>query len=154
MKIRRAAVNAMLDHARNELPNECCGFLLGTQDTIEEATRATNLTPSPTRYQADPRDHFAVIRRTRREGLTVVGTYHSHPATHAVPSSSDLEHATYAKYLYVIVSLSKAPAADQIGAYRLAGQGFERVDLVVQETSESLAKTAGRAPDLNCGPSR
>ena len=130
MQIHRAAVGAMLDHARDALPNECCGFLLGTTATIEEVTRATNLTPSPHQYQVDPRDHFAVIRQARQEGRTVVGVYHSHPSAPAVPSASDLEHATYAEYLYVIVSVVEAPAAEEIRAYRLVSQQFERVDLV------------------------
>ena len=133
MQIRRAAVSAMLDHARDALPNECCGFLLGGSATIEEATRATNLTPSPHRYQTDPRDHFAVIRRARREGRAVVGVYHSHPSAPAVPSGTDLEHATYAEYLYVIVSLTGVPVAAEVRAYRLVSERFERVDLVVTE---------------------
>ena len=130
MRIRRAAVGAMLDHARDALPNECCGFLLGTTATIEEVARATNLTPSPHQYQVDPHDHFAVIRRARQEDRTVIGVYHSHPSAPAVPSASDLEHATYAEYLYVIVSLVEAPLAEEIRAYRLVCQQFERVDLV------------------------
>ena len=131
MQIRLAAVGAMLDHARDALPNECCGFLLGTTATIEEVTRATNLTPSPYQYQVDPRDHFEVIRRVRQEGRTVVGVYHSHPNAPAVPSASDLAHATYAEYLYAIVSLVDAPMADGVRAYRLVSQQFERVNLVV-----------------------
>lgn len=130
MRIRRAAVGVMLDHARDALPNECCGFLLGTTATIEEVARATNLTPSPHQYQVDPRDHFAVIRRARQEGRTVIGVYHSHPSAPAVPSASDLKHATYAEYLYVIVSLVDVPPAEEIRAYRLVCQQFERVDLV------------------------
>ena len=130
MRICRTAVSGMLEHARDALPNECCGFLLGGADRVEEITRATNLTPSPHRYEADPRDHFAVIRRARREGRTVVGVYHSHPNAPAVPSASDLEQAAYAEYLYVIVSLMEEPAAEEIRAYRLVSQQFERVDLV------------------------
>jgi len=133
MKIRRAAVSAMLEHARNDQPNECCGFLLGTLDTIEEVTRATNLTPSPNRYQADPRDHFGVIRQARREGSSVLGVYHSHPAAPPVPSASDLTHATYVEYVYVIVSLLQAPVVDQIQAYRLTGGQFKPVELVVED---------------------
>jgi len=129
----------MLEHARDELPNECCGFLLGTSDRIEQVTRATNLTPRPSWYEVDPRDHFAVIRRSRREGRIVVGVYHSHPNAPAIPSASDLKRATYAEYLYVIVSLMAEPAADEIRAYRLIRQQFERVDLVTSVTSEPVA---------------
>ena len=141
MRICRQAVTGMLEHARGELPNECCGFLLGTSDRIEEATRATNLTPSPHRYEVDPRDHFAVIRRARREGRTVVGVYHSHPNAPAIPSVSDLERATSAEYLYVIVSLTAEPAAEEIQAYRIVRQQFERVDLVTGVASESVGET-------------
>lgn len=133
MKIRRAAVDTMLDHAQDALPNECCGFLLGPPDTIEEATRATNVSPSPHRYEVDPRDHFEAIRRARRERRAVTGVYHSHPSAPAVPSSVDLAEATYPEYLYVIVSLLTEPAGDQIAAYRLGDRRFERVELVVSE---------------------
>lgn len=140
MKIRRAAVSAMLDHALDALPNECCGFLLGTPDTIEEATRATNVTPSPHRYEVDPRDHFEAIRRARRERRTITGVYHSHPSAPAVPSSSDLAEAAYAEYLYVIVSPLMEPADDQVGAYRLRDRRFERVELVMSEPTHEGEK--------------
>ena len=145
----------MLDHARADAPNECCGFLLGATDTILEATPATNLTPSPTRYRVDPRDHFAVIRRARTEGLTVVGTYHSHPATAAVPSASDLAEATYPEYLCVIVSLLEMTSTDQIRAFRLDRGQFERVRLVFEEcgTGEGSAETV-RPSELDGRPSR
>lgn len=123
----------MLHHARTDAPNECCGFLLSAGDTILEATRATNLTPSPTRYRIDPRDHFAVIRRARAEGLTVVGTYHSHPAGPAVPSGSDIAEASYLEYLWVIVSLLETTWVDQIGAFRLDHGRVERVTLSLKD---------------------
>ena len=145
----------MLDHARADAPNECCGFLLSAADTILEATPATNLTPSPTRYRVDPRDHFAVIRRARTEGLTVVGTYHSHPATPAVPSASDLAEATYPEYLCVIVSLLEMTSIDQIGAFRLDRGQFQRVTLVFEEcgTGKDSAE-AVRTSDHDARPSR
>ena len=136
MMIRRAAVNAMLNHAGDALPNECCGLLLGTPGTIEEATRATNVSPSPHRYELDPRDHFEAIRRARRERRAIAGVYHSHPSAPAVPSLVDLAEATYPEYLYVIVSLLPEPAGDQIAAYRLGDQRFERVGLVVSEAGD------------------
>jgi proteasome lid subunit RPN8/RPN11 len=64
----------------------------------------------------------------------VVGVYHSHPSAPAVPSSTDLEHATSAEYLYVIVSLAGERVGDEVRAYRLVGERFERVDLVVIES--------------------
>lgn len=129
MLICRSAVEDILDHARYEAPNECCGFLLGGRETIEEGVRARSLTPSPNRYLVDPRDHFAVIRRARIKGCCVVGTYHSHPTSVAIPSAVDMEQANYEEYLYVIVSLLTNPNGGPIGAFRLVRGEFQRVDL-------------------------
>jgi proteasome lid subunit RPN8/RPN11 len=129
MLICRSAVEDMVDHARHEAPNECCGFLLGGRETIEEGVRANNLTPTPNRYLVDPRDHFAVIRQARIRGCIVVGTYHSHPTSVAIPSAVDLEQASSTGYLYVIVSLLTNPDGGPIGAFRFVRGGFERVHL-------------------------
>ena len=48
-----------------DLPNECCGLLLGTAEMIEDAARARNTKRSRTRFQVEPADHFAAIRRAR-----------------------------------------------------------------------------------------
>ena len=129
MLIYRSAVEDMLDHARHEAPNECCGFLLGDRETIEKVVRAKNLTPSPNRYLVDPRDHFAVIRQARIRGCSVVGTYHSHPTSVAIPSAVDREQVNYTKYLYVIVSLLTNPGGGPIGAFRFVRGEFQRVIL-------------------------
>lgn len=116
-------------HARAELPNECCGLLIGSGDQIARVARARNLRPSPTRYLIDPEDHFAAIRAARAEGLEVVGAYHSHPGAPPVPSATDLAEATDRHHLYVIVSPT-AEAPPEVRAFRLTGAGFEPVELV------------------------
>ena len=128
MRIRQVVVDAIIDHASETAPAECCGLLIGTVDGIEDFRRARNLDARPTRYRVDPADHFAAIRHARRVGWEVVGAYHSHPATRAVPSPSDLREATYAGYLYVIVSLSAHRGAGVEG-YRLHPGGYDRVPL-------------------------
>ena len=129
MLIYRRAVEDILEHARQEEPNECCGFLLGRRAIVEEGVRARNLTPSPNRYQIDPRDHFAVIRRTRVEGSSVVGIYHSHPNSAAIPSAVDLEQINYTDYVYVIVSLLTTSDGDPIGAFRFVRGKFQKIAL-------------------------
>ena len=129
MLIYRSVVKGMLEHARQAAPNECCGFLLGGRAIIEEGVRARNLTPSPNRYQIDPRDHFAVIRRARIEGCSVVGTYHSHPSSVAVPSAVDLEQVNYTEYLYVIVSLLTRSDGTSVGAFRFVQGQFKKIAL-------------------------
>ena len=69
MLIYRSVVKGMLEHARQAAPNECCGLLLGGRAIIEEGVRARNLTPSPNRYQIDPRD---ILQSFAGQGLKVV----------------------------------------------------------------------------------
>ena len=65
-----------------------------------------NLDAAPTRYLIHPVDHFRAIRGARADGLEVVGAYHSHPASAAIPSATDIAEATSgADFVYLIVSL-------------------------------------------------
>ena len=115
-------------HAQAALPDECCGLLIGTTVRIDAARASRNLERSPTRFLIDPRDHFAALREARASGRRVVGVYHSHPSTSSTPSQSDVAEASYAEYLYVIVSLRAARA--DVRMYRLEGPAFREESLV------------------------
>jgi proteasome lid subunit RPN8/RPN11 len=129
MDLRRAALDAIVDHARRDAPNECCGLLIGSEHRIDEAVPARNARSSPTRYEVDPSDHFAVIRRVRREGRAVVGAYHSHVLAPPVPSPTDVAEAYDEQLLHVIVSLQNPPDAE-VRAYRIRNGNFHEVPLV------------------------
>ena len=68
MVILQSAIDAIVAHARESAPDECCGLLVGTGDRIDEAVRARNLERGPTRYRIDPRDHIALSKRLRGSG--------------------------------------------------------------------------------------
>lgn len=118
----------MTAHARAEAPNECCGLLLGTEAEIDEAVRVRNALQSPTRFYLDPADHFEAIRRARRTGRLVRGSYHSHPNGPSRPSETDAEQLDDPDMLLVIVSL--ATPAPSIEAFRWTDGNFARIDLV------------------------
>jgi [CysO sulfur-carrier protein]-S-L-cysteine hydrolase len=129
VRVLNTAREAMIAHAREDAPLECCGLLLGAPGVVEEAVRARNLRRSQTAYLVDPADHFAAIRRARKEGRTIVGAYHSHPRSPAVPSPVDLQEATFPEFLYVIVSLAD-PRAPDVRGYRLTRDAFIPATLV------------------------
>ena len=56
MRISRDLVDEMVAHAREDLPNECCGIVSTSDGTAVQVFRATNATPSPVRFEIDPRD--------------------------------------------------------------------------------------------------
>jgi proteasome lid subunit RPN8/RPN11 len=122
--VRRAALDAVVSHARETAPAECCGVLLGALEAVMDARPARNLATDPNRFLIDPKDHIDARREARGRGLDVVGFYHSHPHSAAVPSPADLEEASYPDHLYLIVGL--ASEQPEVRLYRLtAGAYFE-----------------------------
>jgi proteasome lid subunit RPN8/RPN11 len=109
VKCGARARSAIIEHAREADPAECCGILLGTAGEIVEAVRVRNIAESPTRYVLDPAEHIAVRRQARTRGLAELGFYHSHPKTAAEPSATDIAEAAYPGYLFMIVSLLTEP---------------------------------------------
>ena len=128
LTIRRAAADAIRRHAADDLPNECCGLLIGGARSVERALRARNLRPSPNRYLIDPAHHCAALRAARASGLQVVGVYHSHPAGPLRPSAVDRREASYREFVYLIVSpRAAARGAADLAAYRLAADDFQEI---------------------------
>jgi [CysO sulfur-carrier protein]-S-L-cysteine hydrolase len=117
VRILQSVIDALVDHARRDSPIECCGLLAARDGVIDESIPTRNLKASPVVFLIDPADHFAALKRTRAEGREIVGAYHSHPRSPAVPSATDLAEAHYEEFLYVIVSL--AGAEPEVRAFRL-----------------------------------
>jgi proteasome lid subunit RPN8/RPN11 len=109
MRLSQAAHADIIAHARAAKPAECCGLLVGTSGSVTEAVPARNLADLPTRFLIDPQDHINAIRDARVRGLEVLGFYHSHPHSPAVPSETDRAEAGYPDHLYLIASLASEP---------------------------------------------
>ena len=120
VEIPERLLDAIRAHARAELPNECCGLLIGSALTIDHVFPARNLEASPTSYRIDPVDHFSAIKSARAAGRSVIGAYHSHPTTPPAPSPRDRAEASFPDFVYLIVSLAETDNVDSIRAYRLA----------------------------------
>ena len=103
--------------AETAYPHEGCGLMGGANDG--DARRVTRLVPvlnarsdSPrNRYLIEPDDFLRAQRALDRDGLEVVGVYHSHPDHPARPSAFDEEQA-WPRLSYIIVSVARGAAAD------------------------------------------
>ena len=128
MKIRQAIFDQIVAHAVEERPNECCGLLIGTEEIVEDAVRARNVRRSPTRFQVEPADHFAALRRARTSGREVIGAYHSHPNGPSGPSDTDRARLTDPSMFHIIVSL--AHGTRTVRAFRLSDGNVSPLELV------------------------
>jgi proteasome lid subunit RPN8/RPN11 len=127
MQIRQAVLDEIVAHARAQAPLECCGLLIGSGELVDECHPTRNLRESAVRFEIDPAGHFAAIRKARSSNRTIVGAYHSHPASPAVPSETDIREANDSTLLHLIVSL----AGDEpvIRAYRINQGRVEEVSV-------------------------
>lgn len=106
MKITRETYDAIVAQARAELPDESCGYLLGVDDTASVNYPMTNIDHSSEHFSFDPAEQFAAIRYARKQGLKVIGNWHSHPSSPSRPSQEDLRLANDPRIAYFIMSLA------------------------------------------------
>lgn len=103
-----ALADALRREAALAAPRECCGLVEGRRAqglfTIQALHRAANLSDEADRFEIDPRDHIAAVKRARAKGLRIVGCYHSHPHGEARPSAADLAGAGEEDFLWLIVA--------------------------------------------------
>lgn len=111
-----------------EYPNEACGLLVGRSDGREvdvcSTLRARNicLHEGRDRYAIDPDSVHAADIAARRQGLDVVGVWHTHPDHAARPSEQDRLEA-WAGWSYVIISVG-CEGVGEIRSWRLSGPNF------------------------------
>lgn len=108
IQFRREHLEAMIAHAREVAPAECCGLVGGT-DAAHASTlyRLRNVTENPElAYEAAPEDLFHAQRQMRERGEDLLAIYHSHPrAAEPRPSETDVNLAYYPSATYLIIGL-------------------------------------------------
>jgi proteasome lid subunit RPN8/RPN11 len=107
LAISRAHLDAMIDQARRERPRECCGLLAGRDAEVLGIIQTTNADDSTTSFRVDPLELLRAFEGIDHAGLELVGIYHSHPASPARMSETDLRYAPgYPDATHVIISLA------------------------------------------------
>ena len=131
-------LQAIVAHALQDAPDECCGLLIGAAPEgepaglIDEAVRATNLERSPTRFRIDPAEQVKLQKRLRGTGRAIAGAYHSHTRSPAVPSESDLQEAYYPEFVYLIVSVAR-PLDPELRAWRIQDGTAAEIELATMD---------------------
>lgn len=92
-------------HCTTGLPNEACGFLGGKDGVVSKLYLMTNAAASPVFYRPDDREMLSALNDMDDNGLDVSSIFHSHVATRAYPSPTDIREAHYPEAVFLIVSL-------------------------------------------------
>jgi proteasome lid subunit RPN8/RPN11 len=134
-------IGEMIAHAYQDLPNECCGIVAGKDGVATKLYRTRNSEASPFRYNIDPEDLLRLSREMDAEDWQVFVIYHSHVASDAYPSPTDVRLSQWGGSdppidlfpgaYYALVSL-KDRTAPIVRAYRIEG------GVVTEETIEAV----------------
>jgi proteasome lid subunit RPN8/RPN11 len=106
LTISQELVDKMIAHARADHPDEACGVIAGPEgsDTPVRFVPMENAERSPTFYRFDSMEQFRVWREMDDRDEEPVVIYHSHTATEAYPSRTDISYASEPNAHYVLVS--------------------------------------------------
>ena len=125
MKLPKAVADAIIAHALEADPNECCGILAGDAGRVVHHYRMTNVEQSPYRYSMDGKELFTVLKELDDNGWELLAIYHSHTHSPAYPSATDVRRVTWPDAHYLLASLMDKANPDLRGFLIVDGQVTE-----------------------------
>lgn len=141
VSISREIRDGIADHARREVPNEACGIVVGDRAPVDGGSALRwvplrNQLASPYRYAIDPEDLLRLTIETDDADEVFWAIVHSHVASPARPSPTDLRESHYPDALYLLVSLDPSEAdaatgAESVRAWRIVDGGVHEVELAI-----------------------
>jgi proteasome lid subunit RPN8/RPN11 len=141
LTITQATYDAIVAHAKRDHPDEACGIVAGPEgsDRPERIVEMVNAAGSPTFYEFDSTDLLQLYKEMDANDEEPVVVYHSHTATEAYPSVTDVKLAGEPNAHYVLVSTREHGNDDgpvEFRSYRIVdGQITEEEIQVVAELS-------------------
>jgi proteasome lid subunit RPN8/RPN11 len=136
LALSASAFAGVIEHARREAPNECCGLLAGRiadgVGTVSARFEIRNDAASTSEYETNARDMFDAFRAMRERGLELLAIYHSHPTSAPVPSQRDIDRNTYGdSVVHLIVGVvNREP---EVRAWWLGETSIREAGLLVAE---------------------
>ena len=141
LRIPVQIVDAIVAHARADHPDEACGIVAGPigSDRPSRVVQMTNAERSPTFYRFDSGEQLRLYRQLDAADEEMVVVYHSHTATEAYPSRTDISYAGEPQAHYVLAS-TREPDSQEFRSFRI-------IDGVVTEEDVEIIP-AGRDVEL------
>lgn len=138
LKIKQSLVDAIVAHARADHPDEACGVIAGPagSDRPERFIPMINAARSPTFYEFESSDLLKLYREFDANDEDPVVIYHSHTATEAYPSRTDVSYASEPFAHYVLVSTRET--GNEAGPYEF--RSYRIIDGVIEEENVEITE--------------
>lgn len=118
LEITRDVYDAVVAHARRDHPDEACGMLARTESGETRVIEMLNIARSPTFYEMDSLEVLRTLRELDDRDEELYAIYHSHTATEAYPSRTDVSIAGFPEAHYVLVS-TREPDSVEFRSFRI-----------------------------------
>ena len=128
LKLKKSDYQKIVEYCKNIFPNEACGLLAGTTEnevatisnssvnyeivypktiikTITKIYLLSNMDASSNHYSMNPEEQLKAVKDARKNGAEIIGSFHSHPNSPAIPSAEDKRLAYNPDMEYLILSL-------------------------------------------------
>jgi proteasome lid subunit RPN8/RPN11 len=141
MKLKQADLDGISAHGKRGYPHEVCGVFLGrpgagrAERVVEMVNRETE--QPKIRYQIAPEDLLKLQREAGRDGLEIIGFYHTHPDHPPRPSETDrrvaaggLSDGVY--HMVMAVERGERTHLETVWIFRDALQAFEPEPLEIE----------------------
>ncbi len=136
LNISQVLIDQMVAHSRKDHPDEACGVIAGPagSDTPTRFIPMVNAARSPTFYEFDSADLLKLYRELDSNDEDPVVIYHSHTATEAYPSRTDVAYAAEPFAHYVLISTRETGNQDgphEIRSYRIVDGVITEEEIVI-----------------------
>ncbi|HEV7400707.1 MAG TPA: M67 family metallopeptidase [Solirubrobacterales bacterium] len=132
MRMPQTLIDEMVAHAREDLPNECCGMVGGVEGEASVVIPVVNSAASPLRFEMDPQGQYNALKAIEDDGKEMLAIYHSHTKSAAYPSQTDVNQAVnWPDAIYLIVSL-RDEDAPEVKGYWLKDLAIADAELIVE----------------------
>jgi len=151
LTIDQATYDAIVAHAKRDHPDEACGVVAGPEgsDRPQRFVPMTNAAGSPTFYEFDSMELFSLYKEMDARDEVPVVVYHSHTATEAYPSRTDIGLASEPDAHYVLVSTREHGNTDgavEFRSYRIADGEVTEEEVRVVPAASAPSSTPSSPP--------
>ena len=137
MQLTRDQLETLVAQAQRDAPNETCGIIAGKGERAAKILPLKNIDPEPhVRYNADPTELLHALREIEDNDWEHMAIYHSHPASPAYPSPTDIARAFYPNAIYLLISLMN-PEQATVRAFRIIEEQVSEITLEIEDEDES-----------------
>jgi [CysO sulfur-carrier protein]-S-L-cysteine hydrolase len=132
VRVPTEIADEIVNHAREEAPNECCGMIGGRNGAATSLYQGRNAEASPLRYTIHPQDQLRIMDEIEHRGEELAAIYHSHTGSRAYPSQTDINLAeNWPDPVYVICSVAD-PESPELRGFAIRDGNVEETSLDVE----------------------